>query len=256
MAASSLRLLGHFATPVPAGVVSILYRRLLVGASSVWFSTPPPGWRRYKMASPRIEIAKRSRGYLPHWETQNAIYFVTFRLKDSLPRKVVVEIRNQRKLIENAQRASVTVPADRVRLRQLQALLRKAERWLDGGRGSCYMRDPRIAKIVADAISHFDGQRYRLLAWCVMPNHVHVVFSPLGKHKLEKILHSWKSFSSGEANRLLQRSGAFWQREYFDHLVRHEASLAKILRYVEENPARAGLSNWPWVEVCSTKSAI
>ncbi len=109
------------------------------------------------------------------------------------------------------------------------------------------MRDPRIAAIVADALRHFQGERYRLLAWCVMPNHVHVVFSPLGQNALASIVHSWKSFSAQAANRLLRRSGPFWQREYFDHLVRDEVSLARILRYVGQNPSTADLRDWPWV---------
>lgn len=102
-------------------------------------------------------------------------------------------------------------------------------------------------QIVADAILHFQGSRYELIAWCVMPNHVHAVFSPLGENKLDDIIHSWKSFSALMANRLLGRRGHFWQREYFDHLVRSERSLAKILHYVKENPRRAGLRNWRWV---------
>jgi len=113
------------------------------------------------------------------------------------------------------------------------------------------MRDSRVARIVADAIRHFHGQRYRLLAWCVMPNHVHVLFSPQPGHELETILHSWKSYSANKANTLLARSGPFWQREYFDHLVRDESSLRKITKYIQDNPKRAGLLNWPWVEVIS-----
>ncbi|MGH9859223.1 MAG: transposase [Candidatus Acidiferrales bacterium] len=80
-----------------------------------------------------------------------------------------------------------------------------------------------------------------------MPNHVHAVFSPLALHTLESILHSWKSFTGTAANRLLALSGAFWQREYFDHLVRNQRSLARIVHYVQNNPAKAGLENWPWV---------
>ena len=111
------------------------------------------------------------------------------------------------------------------------------------------MRDFRIARIVADTIHHFHGQRYRLFAWCVMPNHVHALFSPLQEHTLEAILHSWKSYSAQQANALLACTGHFWQREYFDHLVRGESSLRKITQYIQDNPKRAGLLNWPWVEV-------
>ncbi len=111
------------------------------------------------------------------------------------------------------------------------------------------MLDSRVARVVADAIREFHGQRYHLLAWCVMPNHVHVLFSPLREHTLETILHSWKSYSANQANTLLARTGPFWQREYFDHLVRNESSIRKIMQYIQDNPRRAGLLSWHWVEV-------
>jgi REP element-mobilizing transposase RayT len=190
--------------------------------------------------------AIRSRGYLPHREREHPTYFVTFRLADSLPRDLVIQLRRQR---ESAKKVTTAVEAvaGRAAARELRSLLRTAESCLDSGLGECHMRDSRIAKIVADALQHFQGTRYQLLGWCVMPNHVHVVFAPLGENKLDRILHSWKSFSALMANRLLQRRGNFWQREYFDHLVRSEGSLLKILHYVKENPTRAGLRNWPWV---------
>ena len=189
----------------------------------------------------------RSRGYLPHFEREGAVYFVTFRLKDSLPREFVATLRKQREMIERAKQAGVTVAADHELLRELKTLLKKAERLLDGGRGACYMRDPEVARVVANALRFFDGERYRLTAWCVMPNHAHAVLSPMNGHRLDAILHSWKSYSSTEANKVIGRTGTFWQREYFDHLVRNEASLAKIVRYVSDNPRKAGLRDWPWV---------
>ncbi len=189
----------------------------------------------------------RSRGYLPHREGDNPVYFDTFRLADSLPGELLVQIRKERQILETARPAGAFRAPDRARLEKLRALLRKADRSLDSGLGECHMRDPRVAQVVADAIRCFDGERYRLLAWCVMPNHAHAVLSPLGEHKLEAILHSWKSFSALQANRLLGRTGRFWQREYFDHRVRNQASFEKIIRYVRENPRRAGPRDWPWV---------
>ena|ERR1700687_367071 len=197
----------------------------------------------------------RSRGYLPHWESDHAIYFVTFRLADSLPRELLTRLRQERDALDRSRSAGFQPasqsPADQNRARKLRAILQKAEQCLDDGRGQCHMRDFRVAKIVADTIRHFNAQRYQLRAWCVMPNHVHVIFSPIGEHTLEAILHAWKSYSAHEANKLLGRTGRFWQREYFDHLVRHEASLQKITQYVQENPQKAGLQNWPWVEALS-----
>ena len=80
-----------------------------------------------------------------------------------------------------------------------------------------------------------------------MPNHVHVVFRTLGGNTLDRILHSWKSFSSKRANELLERSGEFWQHEYFDHLIRDNAQFDRAMRYVLENPRKARLENWMWV---------
>lgn len=191
----------------------------------------------------------RSRGYLPHLETQEPIYFVTFRLADSLPRELVLQLRKERDSIEKASLAGTARPGDLSRLRGLRALVKKIGRSLDHGIGSCHLLDSRVACIVAEALRHFHGERYRLFAWCVMPNHVHVLFSPLRKHSLDAILHSWKSYSAQKANALLGRTGPFWQREYFDHLVRDQSSLRKITQYIRDNPKKAGFLNWPWVEV-------
>lgn len=194
-------------------------------------------------------IATRSRGYLPHLESQNPVYFVTFRLADSLPRGVLEQLREERRAIQKAAKASTTVQTDQNRLLKLRTAIQKAERCLDSGLGVCHLRDPRVAEGVAEAIRFFEGKRYHLLAWCVMPNHVHVVFSPLPGYRLESILHSWKSFSAKRANKILGRTGRFWQREYFDHLVRSEESLRRITEYVRRNPERAVLRNWPWVGI-------
>ena len=108
---------------------------------------------------------------------------------------------------------------------------------------------PEIADAVAGALRAFDGVRYRLFAWCVMPNHVHVVFQPSQGSGLAEILHSWKSFTAREAQRKFGIRGAFWQREYYDHLIRDEEQFFRAVKYVAENPVRAGLEGWKWVEV-------
>lgn len=96
---------------------------------------------------------------------------------------------------------------------------------------------------------HFDwdGKRYRLVAWCVMPNHVHVVCKLLPGQELSSVLKSWKSYTAKKSDEILGRSGAFWQREYYDRLIRDEDEFERAIRYVVSNPARAGLKNWKWV---------
>jgi REP element-mobilizing transposase RayT len=191
----------------------------------------------------------RSRGYLPHLEDNKAIYFVTFRLVDSLPQELVVRLREERERLQRARRADTATAGDSVREQELRNLLRKAERTLDCNLGCCYMLDGRVARLIADALRHFHGKHYELFAWCVMPNHVHVMFSPFDEYSLDSVLHSWKSYTALKANALLKRIGRFWQREYFDHLVRSESSFRKISQYIRDNPRRAGLVDWPWVEV-------
>jgi REP element-mobilizing transposase RayT len=126
----------------------------------------------------------------------------------------------------------------------------RIESYLDKGSGACHLADQRVAGAMADALRHFDGVRYRLFAWCAMPNHVHVVFRPLPNHTLAEIVQTWKSYTAKQANRILHRTGAFWQREYYDHLARDEADFQRIVQYVIDNPASAGLSHWPWVWAC------
>jgi hypothetical protein len=161
----------------------------------------PPG--------PLIAVAQargwHSRGYLPHFDSPETIQFVTFRLADSLPRTVVESLRLQEE--------------------SLQAF----EQRLDAGLGACWLRKPEIASLVEGALLHADGERYRLLAWCLMPNHVHVVVEMQGNISLSAVLKSWKSFTVRRANAELGRSGSFWHADYFDCYMRDEAHLHRTI---------------------------
>lgn len=165
---------------------------------------------------------------LPHWESDFGTYFVTFRLADSLPHEAAAVLSNS---------------ADK------HAKRRALQRLLDAGAGHCILRKPRAAEIVLTALRQFDGSRYQLIAGCVMPNHVHVVFQVIRNSALSKILYSWKSYSAVRINRQFGLKGALWQREYYDRLLRNTRELNATTNYVAENPARTGLKNWPWVFV-------
>jgi REP element-mobilizing transposase RayT len=184
---------------------------------------------------------------LPHWEVQEALYFVTFRLADSLPQKALQKLISRRiDIPATAMQMNRTLTASE-RRKEDQLHARRIEKALDAGAGECFLSNLGVARIVANALREFDGSRYRLFAWCVMPNHVHVLFQTIGNASLSEILHSWKSYSAKAANRILGRDGEFWQREYHDHLVRDMAEFERAVRYVTENPSRADLRNWPWV---------
>lgn len=199
------------------------------------------------------------------------IQSLNFRLADSLPRHVLEKWMNELELIrrddgnpENKNRrdaggprhagaSGLGPPASR-RLpdhaRREMELRRRIEEFLDVGHGECWLRRPDIAALVEAALFHFDGQRYRLLAWCIMPNHVHALIETREGFPLADVLHSWKSFTSHQANKLLKRTGEFWQREYLDRYVRNAEHFEKVLAYIEENPVKAGLAKlkteWPW----------
>ena len=196
---------------------------------------------------PCLPVDIRQGSYLPHWTQEGATYAVNFRLFDSLPAETLRQWLAERDdILKTAARTGRDL-SDEERQRLLELHSAKIEKWLDAGHGSCWLKDERIARLVRDALAHFDGSRYDLFAWCVMPNHVHAVVRPAAGHALSEIMHSWKSFTVKKANALLDRTGEFWQAEYFDHLVRDEDDFRKQVNYVLTNPARAGLTNWPWI---------
>jgi REP element-mobilizing transposase RayT len=192
-------------------------------------------------------ISTRDRGHLPHWEAEKATYCVTFRLADSLPQEALRKTLFDRKDIPTtaAQMGRTISETERIRLLKLHSS--PIERYLDAGVGACFLRNEAVAKVVVDSLQQFQGTRYQLHAWCVMPNHVHAVFQTVGENTLSRILHSWKSFSAKQANKILQRSGEFWQREYYDHLVRDTSEFQRAVQYVIDNPKKAGLKDWKWV---------
>jgi REP element-mobilizing transposase RayT len=203
------------------------------------------------VSRPRFGTVKlRDRGWLPHWEKEGAAYFVTFRLADSLPKAVLDRIESEKQaIVKTAQQLHRPLSADE--LRKVNRLSGPAiEQFLDNGSGACYLKQSSISGAVANALCHFAAKRYRLFAWCVMPNHVHVVFKVFPGHKLSEIVHSWKSFTAKQANQILGIQGAFWQGEYYDHLIRDQSGLERSIRYVARNPEKANLKRWEWVWVC------
>jgi REP element-mobilizing transposase RayT len=164
-----------------------------------------------------------SLGYLPHFDHVGLIQVVTFRLVDALPTD----------LLEKLEKA-VSKENDVEKRKRIEA-------WLDAGYGSCWLRDPRIAAIVEEALLHFDAHRYRLLAWAIMPNHVHALVELSPEVLLPDVMHTWKSFTAKAANRILHRSGSFWMPEYFDRYIRDERHFANAVNYIHSNPVTAGL---------------
>ncbi|MEM1083546.1 MAG: methionine synthase [Verrucomicrobiota bacterium] len=197
------------------------------------------------------ETAKEKWDYLPHWYREGATYAVTFRLHDTIPAATLSAYQaDKQSLIQlkaKAESEGNQALADGFSQRIAESYHHKIESVLDQGSGEAWMKNEAIAKIVASSITHFDGERYDLAAWCVMPNHVHLLIQPREGHALPDILRSIKRHSAREANKALGRSGPFWQKESYDHLVRNGKDYSTQKRYILENPAKAGLSDWKWV---------
>ncbi|MDD4318807.1 MAG: transposase [Candidatus Peribacteraceae bacterium] len=191
-------------------------------------------------------LQKRHGAFLPHWTIKNGIYAICFRLADSIPQmQLRLWQQERRDILDAAQTGKRDLtPQERLHLVQLNSM--SIERYLRCGYGDCWLQRETIATIVIDALKYFEGERYRLFAWCVMPNHVHVVAQPFPGQTLSAILQSWKGFTAREANKTLRRTGMFWQREYFDRWIRTADELQHHIAYTWENPALAGHAAWRW----------
>ena len=179
----------------------------------------------------------RTRGYLPHYDGPSLTQHLVFRLADALAPTTIDSLTSK------------------PRTERLDA----AEAALDLGLGARSLADPRVANLVQQALMRFDTERYNLLAWCVMPTHVHVLAAQVDGWSLASVIHSWKSFTANRANLLLARKGRFWARDYFDRAMRNDRQLETAHLYIEANPVAAGLcanpEDWPWSSASVRRSS-
>lgn len=176
---------------------------------------------------------------LPHWQQGEVPVFVTFRLADSLPREVLEKWFAERESFL----AANPPPWDEITEACYHGRFSDAlDEHLDAAQGCCALRQSRVARIVADRLHHFDGQRYDLCSYAIMPNHVHVLFTLHDAETLPDTLKGWKGVSS----RMIHKEGLceldpFWQPDYFDRLVRSPEHFEAVRGYIRDNPAKAGL---------------
>jgi REP element-mobilizing transposase RayT len=179
-----------------------------------------------------------TRNRLPHWQQDGATYFITYRLADSIPQELIVQWRRERDewIVQNPQPWDVDTEKEYHRLFSAEL-----DRMMDLGHGSCVLRKPEIHGLLADTFSIFEGKRYLLHSWVVMPNHVHLLLTMAEGHLLEKAVTSWKNFTARRINVLIESTGAVWQKDYFDTIIRDWDHFASVARYIRRNPAKAKL---------------
>lgn len=204
------------------------------------------------------------RGYMPHVNGPELVQHVSYHLADSLPKEAVAAMEEQMKNLPPKLR-------DNEKEKRIAA-------YLDAGKGRCILRVPELADMVQETFVHFAGDRYHLHAWCVMPNHVHVLFQPTNGWTMSKIVASWKSYTGRRISEYAKANGwgaglsatlgrertmatlgrgvpsvnptRVWHREYWDRYIRDHAHFATVVRYIHENPVKAGLvtqvQHWKW----------
>ncbi|MGZ0656622.1 transposase [Coraliomargarita sp. W4R72] len=183
----------------------------------------------------RVDQTQR---HLPHWSQRRVIYFATFRLADSIPKPILSEWVERKELWL----AAHPEPHDEATQREYHwQFTWRFHDYLDHGYGDCLLVNAENSQIVADAMRYFDGKRYQLGDWVVMPNHVHVLFQTQDEWTPKQVLHSWKSYSASRINQCRQSQGQVWQHESYDRIVRSPAEMSRIEQYIRSNPHKAGV---------------
>jgi putative transposase len=215
-----------------------------------------------------------TRRNLPHWYVPGAVHFVTYRLAGTIPVAVLAEMRDRREARKKLASPAGITPAE-YRDRLHKQFFAEYDHYLDQNRQIDWLARPAIAAVIRGNLYHRDGKKYHLLAYCVMPNHVHVLLQPIvslpesgrasecaswqlavteeglsdditdARSPLATIMHSLKSYTANRANELLGRSGQFWLHESYDHWVRDTDELCRIAEYIAGNPVKAGLATRP-----------
>lgn len=179
------------------------------------------------------ELTINSSGLLPHWNQRGKMQFVTFRLIDSLPQTKL------RELLDMKQHFLANNPlpwSKEVEIKYWKLISPFESKLPDNGYGNCILKAPSVRKIVADSLRYWDGRKYDLVAFVIMPNHIHLLILLHEEYTIESIIHSIKSFTSNEINIMTTHSGPIWMKEYFDRIIRSGLHLKSCINYILENP--------------------
>ena len=169
-------------------------------------------------------------GHLPHWFQPEAVQFITFRLADSLPQTKLQELSLMREALGRRETKDGELTAEEERLEEI------VEGWLKIGYGGCVLSNAQCRQFVEEALFFNDKQTYHLHAFVIMPNHVHILLSPIGENSVVSIVSKLKRYSSRMIKQCVGMDGNVWQREMFDRIMRGEDDFAHKLAYIVNNP--------------------
>ncbi|MCK9207024.1 MAG: transposase [Salinivirgaceae bacterium] len=181
-------------------------------------------------------VVESYRRKLPHIHPPDAVLFITFRLKDTIPKSLLLELSK----VVNKESLENNVTKHRIELEKKE-LNDSIEEILDTAQyGESFLKQPGIAKIVMDALHYLDGKDFKLIRYCVMSNHVHLIAYKF-QRPVHNIMKSLKTFTAHQINEKLNRKGRLWQREYYDRVVRDRNDLSTKIDYVLNNPVKIHL---------------
>jgi REP element-mobilizing transposase RayT len=180
-----------------------------------------------------VAETQRTRRNLPHWSQNGRLYFVTWRLADSLSEEALKRIRADRvKWLRTHGDTPVSELSPMLQKEWYRLFHHRVQQWLDAGHGACVLKRSEVQRIMAEALHHFHGERYHLGSFAIAGNHVHVLVAPNLGVELSSVMHSWKSYTSNAINKALGRSGRLWMDEYFDRLLRNQIHLDRVEAYI------------------------
>jgi type I restriction enzyme R subunit len=206
--------------------------------------------RELHFFDPNRDIAILERR-LPHWSQPGVVCFITFRTADSFPKELLIRFQADRRHWLRCHKIDPDAANWREQLQKCEQEVQHdffrtfSTRWhatLDRGAGECALANPTHSKIVFDSLLHFDGDRYEMTDFVVMPNHVHLLATFSDDDAMLAQCESWKHFTARDINRSTSREGRFWQQDGFDHLLRSVEQFEHLRRYIALNPRKAGLN--------------
>ena len=185
---------------------------------------------------------------LPHIQPEEATFFITYRLYGSIPVNKIVELKKEYINIKN--KPGMLTDKE---IRLIHSIyFKKFDSVLDGSLNEPYwLCDDKVATIIADSLHFNNSKEYDLICFSIMPNHVHLVLTTLKNSlPLYAILQKHKRFTAWKSNKILNRTGSFWHPESYDHIVRDEDELKRVIKYTLGNPVKAKFvkhwRNWKW----------
>jgi REP element-mobilizing transposase RayT len=182
-----------------------------------------------------------SRGYIPHLDRSGVTQFITIRLADSMPKEVLAKLSKELELLRSRNTDAELITYQR---------FKRIESLLDAGYGSCTLTTNGVGQVVIDALNKLIADGHQILRWVIMPNHIHVLIKVCGDISLHSLVRFFKGRTGKLANKILGSTGRFWFPEFFDRYIRDAEHLSRVIRYIDQNPVRAGLvkaaEDWPF----------